>query len=47
MLVLENNISKEFFMENIAFNGRILNVNLTTKEIETEIIEEHTYRELL
>ncbi|MCH2657852.1 MAG: aldehyde ferredoxin oxidoreductase, partial [Dehalococcoidia bacterium] len=34
-------------MENIAFNGRILNVNLTTKEIETEIIEEHTYRELL
>jgi aldehyde:ferredoxin oxidoreductase len=34
-------------MSDVAFNGRILNVNLTTGEIEPEDIPEQMYRELL
>ena len=34
-------------MDEVAFNGRILNVNLTTGEIEAEDIPEQMYRELL
>ena len=34
-------------MDEVAFNGRILNVNLTTGEIEPEQIPESMYRELL
>ncbi len=31
-------------MSDVAFNGRILNVNLTTNEIEEETISEDVYR---
>ena len=34
-------------MEDAAFNGKILNVNLTTGEIEPEEIPEAMYRSLL
>ena len=34
-------------MSDVAFNGKILNVNLTTGEIEPEELPESMYRELL
>ena len=39
--------TKGLTVEDVAFNGRILNVNLTTGEIEPEEIPERMYRELL
>ena len=34
-------------MSDVAFNGKILNVNLTKNEVEEEVIEEEVYRSLL